>query len=932
MIFFQKLSVKKRITIIILFALLGIVLSGAVTLWSKKNRMLEDRYTKTRHLVEAIHGILTYYHQESQAGRLTTEQAQTQAKTQIGTLRYEKGDYFWINDLEPRMVMHPTKPELNGTNLSGFKDPNGKALFVAFADTVRKQGSGFVPYLWPKPGFDKPVRKISYVKGFEPWGWLVGSGIYLDDVETIFMDDLAHLLVILLLITLPLVAISFLVAKTILVQLGADILPLDLLLHRLAAGEITARIQASGQKIQGIAGTVNKLADNLEHAMGTVALHSGSIAACAGELVKIRSLVGDDASHSQKLVQEAAQQNILLSSEISAIAQSIDTVANNIQVVSTTAQQVSTNVVTIASAAEQASVNISTMASAAEQITANLGSVTHSLEQVDQSADGVVRSILEMATALKSVGTLCATASAESNTAEELAKKTQNIMERLSSSAREIGDVVEVISNIAEQTNMLALNASIEAAGAGDAGKGFAVVANEVKELARQTAKATHMISDKIHGIQTSTGEVVQASAAIGHSISKINHSNLQITHSINQQNVTVQTISDAMSMLSQSAAEVTRNSGELNFAAQEVARAAQEAATGTAEVARSTAEVATGAESLATESAEANTMASAIRISVQTTQEASASVQEKMSDASQVAIRSLGSAHQFDRMGTVLQDMAGALFAAQAEMNLGTPPFEMRKVKGFYLAYQGQIEQLIQGRIQSQNFVPMNAKEPSLAKWLSAAAGSLLDSTPNFKELLKVIEVVHETALKIPAILRDKGLDGKEEAEKQLHVHLNARKQMFSILNDFYIDSRLNDSVSRLFFPWQDQLVTGIRFVDDDHKKLVDMVNNLHQSMRAEKGTVVLGQILTELAEYTAVHFDREEQMLRKFNYKEFDKHKEQHVALVTSVKQLIENFQRGDFTVAMDLLTIAKAWLIGHILNTDMKYVPFVKEKGQS
>ena len=84
----------------------------------------------------------------------------------VAALRYGNNDYYWINDMHPKMVMHPIKPEMNGNDLSTYKDPNGKLLFVDFVDTVKKSGSGFVPYEWPKPGFDKPQPKLSYVGWF----------------------------------------------------------------------------------------------------------------------------------------------------------------------------------------------------------------------------------------------------------------------------------------------------------------------------------------------------------------------------------------------------------------------------------------------------------------------------------------------------------------------------------------------------------------------------------------------------------------------------------------------------------------------------------------------------------------------------------------------------------------------------------------------
>lgn len=91
------------------------------------------------------------------------------------------------------MVIHPFKPELNGKFMGDMKDPNGFPLFQAFVQTGRQGGKGFVNYQWPKPGHDQPVDKISYVQGFEPWGWVMGTGIYIDELETKFMSQIRWL-------------------------------------------------------------------------------------------------------------------------------------------------------------------------------------------------------------------------------------------------------------------------------------------------------------------------------------------------------------------------------------------------------------------------------------------------------------------------------------------------------------------------------------------------------------------------------------------------------------------------------------------------------------------------------------------------------------------------------------------------------------------
>ncbi len=144
---------------------------------------MQERMTATQGHVEVAHGVVAWAHAQEAAGTLTRPQAQALAKQMLGRLRYGASEYFWINDMQPRMVMHPIKPALDGQDVSGMKDPNGFALFAAFVDTVRKQGKGFIEYQWPKPGHDQPQDKVSYVIGFEPWGWVVGSGLYTSDVQ-----------------------------------------------------------------------------------------------------------------------------------------------------------------------------------------------------------------------------------------------------------------------------------------------------------------------------------------------------------------------------------------------------------------------------------------------------------------------------------------------------------------------------------------------------------------------------------------------------------------------------------------------------------------------------------------------------------------------------------------------------------------------------
>ncbi len=150
------------------------------------NAVLERKKEMIRELTTTAWNILQYYHTRTGHGELTRLEAQTMAAEEIGRLRYgpDNKDYFWINDMRPVLIMHPYRPDLEGQDVSDFADPSGQRLFVSFVDKVQQEGSGFVPYLWQwQDDASQIVAKLSYVKGFQPWGWIVGTGIYLNDVE-----------------------------------------------------------------------------------------------------------------------------------------------------------------------------------------------------------------------------------------------------------------------------------------------------------------------------------------------------------------------------------------------------------------------------------------------------------------------------------------------------------------------------------------------------------------------------------------------------------------------------------------------------------------------------------------------------------------------------------------------------------------------------
>ena len=143
------------------------------------------------HLTEQMGFLYSIIENEYQKNRynLTPEELKENIKGLIEETRYGKTGYFWINDLDAKMIMHPIFPKLNGQDLYNWKDKNGKKIFKEFAKLANKDGRGFVDYVWPKPGFENPQPKISYVRIFRPYGWVIGTGDYINDVTKKIQEE-----------------------------------------------------------------------------------------------------------------------------------------------------------------------------------------------------------------------------------------------------------------------------------------------------------------------------------------------------------------------------------------------------------------------------------------------------------------------------------------------------------------------------------------------------------------------------------------------------------------------------------------------------------------------------------------------------------------------------------------------------------------------
>ncbi|MEO5334812.1 MAG: bacteriohemerythrin [Magnetococcus sp. YQC-5] len=676
--------------------------------------------------------------------------------------------------------------------------------------------------------------------------------------------------------------------------------------------------EISGPDKTGIAAEFQKLLDNLMRAIRVIGMQAGNASALIMDLIQIHKFLGKDTNSLFKLAGEIDQSNNQLANEVGAIQNHLSQIATNMDGLEQASMDISREIEMVAVESRDSEGHLNAMADAAINMVDHL---QHVVQQLNRSMDATLsvgEATEQMVQSFDRVRTQCAVANQAASSTTQATSEFGYVLDELSFAAKEIGTVVDFIYEIADQTNMLALNASIEAAGAGEAGKGFAVVASEIKALARQTGQATGNIVVKIQEIQEKSANASSVSRKIFEWVERMESVNQEIARAIDGQLAATQSVAESMGDVKNAMTVIMQSSQELETVSRSVADQAAKGVLSMGEITGQASRVAATANNMEQQTRDARQFAVTSHTSSTKTYELSQRVKEKVEVSLRMTRFLHGSVNQFGVLSTIAQEINDSFHDLSLTFGEFPEPFEMHRFKSDILGIIGQLEKAAFGNVRLKNVAFATWENSEVGKWLVTNRQTRFQDQPAFLDILKHCQAMHASASEVITHMNDNQADRAKEIMQEVHAH---RKRLFAAMDALYLTPLDWHPTPVELLTWQTNLNVGVSEIDDDHRRLFAMLNRFHQSLRTRMEFGHQTQLAQEIFKYAREHFAREEQLMTRAVDPLIKEHQAQHAAFLVQADYFDRALREPSHTRALDMLSYVKNWFAFHIANWDQK-----------
>ena len=498
----QRLSITQRLVTLLGIAAFGTALMVAFMMFILNGLLIDEEKRKLDAVLDSAHTIVNYYYEQAESGDLTEEEARQQTFNRLDEIRYEGAEYIFTLNRQGEMVQHPFTKSLVGKNVLSYEDPEGTHLFQEMINKARSSDRGTVEYIWQK-GSDSNnlVSKVSRIRVFEPWNIILGTGQYTDNIATMLWQEFFKLAGLALVLAVPLMLLFILIIRSITRPLKT----INSAMVDIAEGEgdLTRRLNDTGSdELARLAASFNTFVHKIQQLVQSVQESAQRESEAAKKLIELSS--------------SSSQQSDELSSQTGSVATAITELSSSAAEVADHARQAADSANTADEEAGRSAVIV-------RESVNNIEALTNELKKAGDQA------------------------------------------RLLQDGSEKIGNILGVIVAIAEQTNLLALNAAIEAARAGEAGRGFAVVADEVRTLATRTQHSTDEISGIVDSIQGAIKDVSQIITDVEGRSASTNEEALKAEQAIGQIQEAVANISTMNVQIASATDEQSRVTKDLN-------------------------------------------------------------------------------------------------------------------------------------------------------------------------------------------------------------------------------------------------------------------------------------------------------------------------------------------------------------------------------